>query len=84
MAVSIKSAGSSFEAGIPTPLFKAPLDPVILVFGETSPGTGYDVAADGRFLINVSNISTTPKASDPNTQVTPISVILNCAASLKK
>src|SRR5262249_31490579 len=66
MALSVESAGSSLETGTPKPLFKAP----VLTVGVTR---DYDVAADGGFLINVTN----------PTGPTPISVILNWPSSLK-
>ncbi len=72
MAVSIKSTGSSLEAGVPKALFKAPL---LLGVGLTR---DYDVAADGRFLINVTNPASAESAS------TPISVILNWSAGLRR
>ncbi len=49
MAISVKTAGSALEAGVPVRLFKAPLSGGIL-------RREYDVAADGRFLINVSAV----------------------------
>jgi Tol biopolymer transport system component len=74
MAVSIKSNGSSLEAGAPTRLFKAPIDSTTLGNGRS-----YDVAEDGRFLINV-----VPGASSPARVSASITVILNWAAGLKK
>jgi hypothetical protein len=82
MSVPIRAAGSSFEAGAPMRLFKAPLDS--LVIGEIAPGAGYDVDPNGRFLINVSDNMATRKASDPKTQANSISVIVNWAATLHK
>jgi hypothetical protein len=84
MSVPIRVAGSSFEAGAPMRLFKAPLDPAFLSIGEVAPGTGYDVDPNGRFLINVSDSMATRKASDPKTQANSISVILNWATTLHK
>ena len=56
MAVSVKGSASSLESSAPTALFKAPI----------APGGGrrdYDVAADGRFLINVT--AAPPSAAAP-------------------
>jgi Tol biopolymer transport system component len=47
MAVAV-GAGSDFQASVATPLFKADARP-----GRLGLGTYYDVAADGRFLMNV-------------------------------
>jgi Tol biopolymer transport system component len=74
MAVSIKSTNSSLEAGVPTRLFKAPINGATL-----GNGRNYDVAADGRFLVNV-----VPSASGPAQVSAPITVILNWPAGLKK
>ena len=71
MAVSIKSAGPSLEAGVPAALFKAPF-----ILAGLSGRRDYDVSADGRFLLNI----TAPAEVLP----TPITVILNWAAGLKK
>jgi hypothetical protein len=57
MAVSVK-AGHDFAAGRPTPLFA----PKALV-GRLGLGTFYDVAADGRFLINMLVERTSPPAT---------------------
>jgi Tol biopolymer transport system component len=74
MAVPIKYTGSSLEAGAPTRLFKAPIDSSTLGNGRS-----YDVAEDGRFLINV-----VPAAASQARASAPITVILNWAAGLKK
>ena len=66
MAVSIRPGDSSLEVSTPTRLFQLRRG-----FGD-SPGRNYNVAADGRFLVNVT-------ATDA-----PITVILNWAAGLKK
>ena len=71
MAVSIKSAGPSLEAGVPAALFKAPF-----ILAGLSGRRDYDVSADRRFLLNI----TAPAEVLP----TPITVILNWAAGLKK
>jgi eukaryotic-like serine/threonine-protein kinase len=72
MAASVK-AGTSFEMGTPKALFDANV-----LFG-TGVREGlkhqYDVASDGRFLIN------TPVGGDANSSIT---VLLNWAAGLKK
>ena len=47
MAVTV-GAGSAFESGVPQALFTPRAGP-----GRLGVGTFYDVAADGRFLINV-------------------------------
>ncbi len=47
MAVAV-GVGSTFNAGAPTPLFTPGADP-----GPLGLGTYYDVATDGRFLINM-------------------------------
>jgi hypothetical protein len=71
MAVSISSVGPSLEAGSPTPLFQTRLVRV----GPGVAGRQYNVSADGRFLMNV--VSEDRSSS-------PITVILNWAAGLKK
>lgn len=71
MAVPIRSVGSSLEAGSPHPLFQTRLATV-------APGQfarQYDVAPDGRFLMNVTS---------EDRFSSPITVILNWAAGLKK
>jgi eukaryotic-like serine/threonine-protein kinase len=73
-AVSVTSTGSTLEVGAPTPLFKAPIDSTTLGNGRS-----YDVAADGRFLINVS-----PSASALAPLFAPITVILNWQEELKQ
>ena len=74
MAVSIKSTRSSLEAGVPIRLFKAPINSATL-----GNGRNYDVAADGRFLVNV-----VPSSLGPPRVSAPITVILNWPAGLKK
>src|SRR5262249_27526429 len=71
-AVSVTTTGSSLEVGAATPLFKAPIDRTTLGNGRS-----YDVAADGRFLINVSSSASSPSSS-------PITVILNWQDELKQ
>jgi Tol biopolymer transport system component len=66
MAVSIAARGSSLEMGLPRPLFQPAL-------GNTT--RGYDVAADGRFLLSVPLPDLTPS---------PITVVLNWAAGREK
>ena len=73
MAAPIAMKGATIEPGLPTALFQTR----IAYSGTSSIGIRpqYDVAPDGRFLINVS----TEEASTP-----PITVILNWAPALKK
>ncbi|HSB09428.1 MAG TPA: protein kinase [Blastocatellia bacterium] len=69
MAVAVKSGGTAFEAGTPKALFKTRM------FKEHNvPAIDYDVTADGqRFLIGTLV-----------GEATPVSVILNWTAELKK
>jgi hypothetical protein len=60
--------GPKFDAGVPKPLFDVRTD--LAVFGA-----GYDVANDGRFLIPV---------PVEQTATTPITVVVNWQAGLKK
>ena len=72
MAAPIAMKGTTIEPGLPMALFQTRI-----AYGGTSPiGTRpqYDVAADGRFLINV----TTDEAT-----ASPITVILNWAGFKK-
>ena len=72
MAAPVKM-GSSFEAGTPKPLFDAN---VLYGIGlRQGVRQQYDVAPDGRFLIN------TPCGGDANESIT---VVLNWQANLKK
>jgi Tol biopolymer transport system component len=71
MAVSINSTAASIDAGAPQKLFKAP----VAVTGGTR---DYDIAPDGRFLVNVTN----PAATNPTAAL--ISLILNWPASQQK
>ncbi|HEX7781104.1 MAG TPA: hypothetical protein VF424_17775, partial [Vicinamibacterales bacterium] len=57
MAVSI-GAGAAFEAGVPVKLFAPRANP-----GQFGIGTFYDVASDGRFLVNVFVERRTPPAT---------------------
>jgi eukaryotic-like serine/threonine-protein kinase len=57
MAVTV-GAGSEFDAGAPTPLFTPRASP-----GSLGIGTYYDVAADGRFLVNMIVERTSPPAT---------------------
>src|SRR5262249_31744882 len=69
MAVSIKSTSSSLEAGVPTRLFKAPINSATL-----GNGRNYDVAADGRFLVNVVSSASGPasvSAPSPSSSTGP-------------
>jgi hypothetical protein len=64
MTISVKTAGAALQAGAPRPLFKAPLSLGV-------PRREYDVAPDGRFLINV------PAFRPADLQSIPITVVLN-------
>jgi hypothetical protein len=71
MAVAIVIRGAALEPSLPVMLF-----PTRIVYKGTSPvGTGrqYDVAPDGRFLINV---------TDDEVSAPPITVILNWQSPL--
>jgi serine/threonine protein kinase len=73
MAVEI-AAGTAFVAGMPKALFQAPVE--ILTLAMTGRHRNWDVSPDGkRFLLS------TPVAESP---LTPITVILNWTALLKK
>jgi eukaryotic-like serine/threonine-protein kinase len=68
MAVDVSAKGSAFEPGVPHQLFTAP------------PNGGWDVTADGkRFLVEV-----LPNSRNTQTTQTPITVVLNWQADLKK
>ena len=70
MAVPVK-AESTFEAGIPVPLFRAPVSAGIVPYPAT-----YDVSADGqRFLMN---------AIVEEAPVSRVAVVVNWEAELKK
>jgi eukaryotic-like serine/threonine-protein kinase len=62
-AVPVRSTATTFEPGVAVPLFET----------RTRGYTPYDVAADGRFLINM--VDTTSSA--------PITVVLNWTSGLK-
>jgi hypothetical protein len=67
MAVPVKSTATTFEPGVAIPLFETHV-------------TGffpYDVAPDGRFLLNT-------VAQDAATNTSPITVVLNWTTALKK
>ena len=66
IAVPVKSTTTTFEVGVPTPLFPT----------RTRGYAPYDVAPDGRFLVNTATDSVTAKPA-------PITVVLNWAAGLK-
>jgi hypothetical protein len=72
MAVAIKPGGRSPEASAPTALFRAPI-----VAATLNVRRDYDVAVDGRFLINVSG----PAALSPTSAIT---VILNWATAASR
>jgi hypothetical protein len=67
MAVPVRVQGSSLEPGTPVELFQPPLSGTAFsgIAGNVRPQ--YDVAPDGRFLMNVMTEETT----------SPITVILN-------
>jgi serine/threonine protein kinase/Tol biopolymer transport system component len=67
MAVPVKSTATTFEPGAAVPLFET----------HATGFTPYDVAADGRFLINTVMEEAAAKTS-------PITVVLNWTAELKK
>jgi hypothetical protein len=73
MAVAITSGGPSLETGAPTPLFKAPI-----VAATLNVRRDYDVATDGRFLINVSGPAGSAAAP---LAAPPITVVLNWATA---
>jgi Tol biopolymer transport system component len=75
MAVSVKAAGSSLETAAPSALFQKRLSSDTFNGGGSIPSRNYSVSADGRFLMNV---------TDSDSVFTPITVILNWAAGLKK
>ena len=58
MAVGVTAAGREFKAGVPVPLFSPKVNP-----GGLGAGTFYDVAGDGRFLINTFVDRTIPPAA---------------------
>jgi Tol biopolymer transport system component len=74
MAVSIKRDGPELEAAAPTRLFKVPI-----IAATLSVRRDYDVAADGRFLINV----TSPTDSVAPFGAAPITVVLNWSTAFK-
>ena len=68
MAVSI-AAGDRFDAGVPSPLFELNMRQ----HGGLGLGWGYDVAPDGRFLVN----------SIVEQRSTPLTVVLNWRAAAR-
>ena len=74
MAVEVSTASGAVQAGIPKALFPAPI-----FGGATLDTTRYDVTADGqKFLIN--SLATETNSA----QSSPITVVLNWQAGLKK
>jgi Tol biopolymer transport system component len=67
MAVPVKSSATTFEPGLAIPLFETHVTGFI----------PYDVAPDGRFLLNT-------VAQDAAANTSPITVVLNWTAGLKK
>ena len=69
MVVGLKPSGATFEPGTPTALFKTRM-----LTGSIPSGIDYDITADGqRFLIGT--------IVD---EATPVSVLLNWTAEVKK
>jgi hypothetical protein len=66
MSVPVKISATTFEPGVPIPLFET----------NTSGFLPYDVAPDGRFLINTITGASTNSSS--------ITVLLNWEARLKR
>ena len=78
MAVRLAAGpdGHTLEIAAPVPLFPTRLaSGSNLTGGKTGPQPAYAVAADGRFLMNV---------IDVGSPASPITVVLNWAAGLKK
>ena len=73
MSVDVSTAGGSFQAGVPKPLFDVP------IFGGASlqtPTARWDMTADGqKFLVNTASTQIGP---------TPITVLTNWQTALKK
>jgi hypothetical protein len=70
MAAEVKLEGSNFEVSVPKPLFQTQ------IAGYPNPRNGYDVFGNGqRFLI------VTPRQE---TNLTPITIVLNWTARLKR
>jgi hypothetical protein len=69
MAVPVKSTATTFELGAAIPLFETHLSGMVFA--------PYDVAPDGRFLINTAMEEAAVNGS-------PITVVLNWATGLKK
>jgi Tol biopolymer transport system component/predicted Ser/Thr protein kinase len=67
MAVPIKSTATTFEPGVAIPLFETHVISFV----------PYDVAPDGRFLLNTVK-------EDPAANTSPITVVLNWTTGLKK
>jgi serine/threonine protein kinase len=67
MAVPVKSSDSTFEPGVAIPLFETHVTSFV----------PYDVAPDGRFLLNT-------VMQDAAANTSPITVVLNWTAGLKK
>jgi len=65
MAVPVRSTATTFEPGVPIPLFET----------HATGYSPYDVAPDGRFLINTVR---------DNADASPINVVLNWTTGLKK
>jgi Tol biopolymer transport system component len=68
MAAAVNGRGPTFEVGVVKPLFKV---------SAGGAGSFYDVAADGRFLVNSAVV-------DQPVTITPLTVVVNWLASVKK
>ncbi len=68
MAAAVSARGTTFDVGAVTPLFR--------VVAPGTPGSFYQPSPDGKqFLVNMAPVNTTP---------TPITVVVNWTAGLKK
>jgi hypothetical protein len=76
MAAPIVVKGTALEPGLPAALFQPRI--VVGVTGTAGLRQQYDVAPDGRFLINLRSADTT--AAPP----APITVVLNWQEALKR
>jgi eukaryotic-like serine/threonine-protein kinase len=68
MAIAVRSTADAFEASVPKPLFKAPVS-------TNGAAQEYEVAPDGRFLINADRSPAQPR---------PITLVLNWAGTLRE
>ena len=78
VAVGISTAGSNFQSSAPDPLFDSGY--INTGFGHTANWNTFAVSSDGqRFLIPRTESNLTAEVTN-----TPITVVLNWAAALKK